>query len=103
MTCTRRELWAPMVERIRAGWTTRRRLELEPETKPGDEKMENTCVYSEPLLDPFLGSLYGSLSPHSGVGYLIIWLSPISSSRNLVHHTTRHACPAYIYSDCILP
>jgi hypothetical protein len=33
-----------MVERrdwIRAGWMTRRRVELEPETKPGDEKMES--------------------------------------------------------------
>jgi hypothetical protein len=41
MTRTRRELWAPMVERrgrIRVGLITRRRLELEPETKPGDEK-----------------------------------------------------------------
>jgi hypothetical protein len=33
-----------MVERrgrIRAGWMTRRRLELEPETKPRDEKKES--------------------------------------------------------------
>jgi hypothetical protein len=44
MTRTKRELWVPMVERrgrIRAGWITTRRLELEPETKPGDEKMES--------------------------------------------------------------
>jgi hypothetical protein len=47
MTCTRRELWAPMVEwrgRIQAGWMTRRRLKLEPETKPRDEKMESQLV-----------------------------------------------------------
>jgi hypothetical protein len=42
MTCTKRELWAPMVERrgrIRAGLMTR--LELEPEKKPGDEQKES--------------------------------------------------------------
>ena len=47
MTCTWRELWVPMVELIRAGWTTRRRLELELKTKRADEKMETrkyVCV-----------------------------------------------------------
>jgi hypothetical protein len=44
MTCTRRELWALALERrarIRAGLMTRRRLELEPETKPREEKKES--------------------------------------------------------------